>query len=357
MRPEAQQRPARPVMLDVARRAGVSLKTVSRVINEEPNVRPAVRNRVRAAIRALGYRPNSAARTLAARSSHVIGVVALGSALYGPASQMFGVERAAWQAGYSVVVSSLGETTTEELVRAVGELVDHGVDGIVIAAPVHVAPVAADELLQGIPAVSLDRFPDEMGLPAVLSDQRTGSRDATEHLLRLGHETVWHVAGPFSWHPTQERMTGWREALESAGIPVPEPVEGDWSAGTGYAIGRELAARPEVTAVFAANDHTAMGLMRAFFDAGRRIPDDVSIVGFDDVPEAEHLLIPLSTVRQDFEAATRRAVGELLSMLRADGRPAVPDLTFVPVELKIRASSGPPGGIRTQAPMTMADQE
>lgn len=342
------QKQGRPVMADVARHAGVSLKTVSRVVNGEPNVRPEVRDRVLAAVRELGYRPNAAARALAARRSRVIGAVIPGTAHFGPTSQLFGVERAAWEAGYSVVVSSTFEATPEELVRAVRELVNHGVDGIVLATPVHMAPIGTDDLLQQIPAVSLDRLPGDLVLPSVLPDQRGGARAATKHLLEQGHRTVWHVSGPRSWHSARERSDGWRDALEAAGAPVPDPFEGDWTPGQGYAAGRELVARGDVTAVFAANDQMAMGIMRAFYEAGRRIPQDVSVVGFDDVPEAEHLFIPLTTVRQDFGATGRRAVGELLAALRHDGpgdgsrssAPA-PEVT-VPVELVVRASSGPP---------------
>jgi DNA-binding LacI/PurR family transcriptional regulator len=177
-----------------------------------------------------------------------------------------------------------------------------------------------------------------------MPDQRGGARAASEHLLDLGHETVWHVSGPMSWHPARERADGWRDALVAAGASIPEPIEGDWTPGRGYAVGRQLVAQGDVTAVFAANDQMAMGIMRAFYEAGRRIPEDVSIVGFDDVPEAEHLFIPLTTVRQDFEATGRRAVAELLARLGPDGvgGSAPKDGVVIPVELVVRASSGPP---------------
>jgi LacI family transcriptional regulator len=338
-------------MADVARCAGVSLKTVSRVVNDEPNVRPELRERVLAAVRDLGYRPNAAARALAARRSRIIGAVTPGTAHFGPTSQLFGLERAAWEAGYSVVVSSTFEATPAELVRALRELVDHGVDGIVLAAPVHLAPLEADGLLQQVPVVALDRLAGNLDLPTVVPDQRGGARAATEHLLGLGHETVWHVSGPMSWTPARERADGWRAALEDAGAKVPEPLEGDWTPALGYAAGRELVARGDVTAVFAANDQMAMGVMRAFYEAGRQIPGEISIVGFDDIPEAEHLLIPLTTVRQDFGATGRRAVAELLSRLAPDvASDTVPDAglasdhdVVIPVELVVRASTAATG--------------
>ncbi len=352
----------RPVMADVARCAGVSLKTVSRVVNDEPNVRPELRERVLAAVRDLGYRPNAAARALAARRSRIIGAVTPGTAHFGPTSQLFGLERAAWEAGYSVVVSSTFEATPEELVRALRELVDHGVDGIVLAAPVHLAPVEADGLLQQVPVVALDRLAGNLDLPTVVPDQGGGARAATEHLLGLGHETVWHVSGPMSWTPARERADGWRGALEDAGAKVPEPLEGDWTPALGYAAGRELVAHGDVTAVFAANDQMAMGVMRAFYEVGRQIPGEVSIVGFDDIPEAEHLLIPLTTVRQDFGATGRRAVAELLSRLAPDvASDTVPDAglasdheVVIPVELVVRASSGPAADVPAAAASSTA---
>ncbi|HWS58240.1 MAG TPA: LacI family DNA-binding transcriptional regulator [Actinotalea sp.] len=329
---------AAPVMADVARLAGVSQKTVSRVVNDAPHVRGPVRDRVNAAIAELGYRPNAAARALVTQRSRVIGVVTPGTALYGPSAQLVGVERAAWQAGYRVVISSTVDASSQELVRAVRELLDHGVDGVVVASPVSTAAAPAD-LLRGVAAVSLDPVQGELGRTAVMVDQRSGARAVVEHLLALGHRTVWHVSGPPSWHAAAARRDAWRDALTAAGAPVPEPWVGDWSARAGYAAGLELAARPEVTAIFAANDQMALGVMRALFERGRRIPQDVSVAGFDDIPEAEYLQVPLTTVRLDFDAMARRAVAELLAAIRGDG-PAG-DAALFGVDLIVRASTGP----------------
>jgi DNA-binding LacI/PurR family transcriptional regulator len=329
----------RPVMTDVARLAGVSQKTVSRVINEGPNVRANVRERVNAAIEALGYRPNSAARALVTQRTRVIGIVTAGTALYGPSAQLFGVERAAWQAGYAVVIVSTADGSGDELGRAIDRLMGHGVDGIVLTGPVTVEGLAAN-IFRGIPAISVgDPVTGDFECPAVLADQRGGVVQATEHLLSLGHRTVWHVAGPVAWHAANARIAGWREALHRAGAPVHEPLAGDWTARAGYRAGLELAARPDVTAVFAANDQMAIGLMRAFNEKGRNIPADVSIVGFDDAPDSEFLMVPLTTVRQDFAAITLRAVTELVHAIAGDE--FTPGVTQIPTELVIRASSGP----------------
>lgn len=326
-------------MIDVARLAGVSQKTVSRVINNAPNVRANVRERVNAAVQALDYRPNSAARALVTRRTRVIGIVAPGTALYGPSAQVFGVERAAWEAGYSVEIVSTADSSGEELERAINRLIDHGVDGVVLTGPIPAALVTG--VFRGVPAISVsDPVTGDDEFPVVMIDQHQGALLATEHLLSLGHDTVWHIAGPVSWHSATVRAAGWRDALHRVGAPVYEPLTGDWTSRSGYYAGLELAERPDVTAVFVANDQMATGLMRAFNEKGRQIPADLSIVGFDDNPDSEFLMVPLTTVRQDYAAITDRAVAELVRAIA--GKEFSRGVMQVPVELVIRASSGPP---------------
>lgn len=342
----------RPVMTDVALLAGVSQKTVSRVINEAPNVSADVRERVNSAIEALGYRPNAAARALVTKATRVFGVVTPGTALYGPSAQLFGIERAAWEAGYSVVIVSTLDGSREELVRSIRQLVERDVNGLVLAGPITEETLPAG-LLRGIPAVSVgDPILGTFDCPAIVPDQAAGARMATQHLLDLGHRTVWHVAGPPSWYSATIRTKGWRDALAAAGALVHEPLVGDWTARAGYQAGLELAERPDMTAVFAANDQMATGLMRAFFEHGRHIPREVSIVGFDDAPDSEYLPVPLTTIRQDFATITGRAVATLINLI--ERRPAS-GITVLPVELITRGSSGPaprttPPGRRSIAP-------
>ena len=336
---DAERSTVRPVMTDVARLAGVSQKTVSRVINNAPNVSADVRDRVNASVVALGYRPNSAARALVTQRTRVIGILTPGTTLYGPSAQLFGVERAAWRAGYSVVIASTADSSGEEFGRAIDRLIDHGVDGIVLAGPIT-AEVLASDVFRSVPAISVgDPVTGDFGCPAVIADQRDGALRATQHLLSLGHRTVWHVAGPASWYSANARIKGWREALHRADAPVHEPMGGDWTARSGYRAGLELAEQPDVTAVFAANDQMATGLMRAFKEKGRQIPEDVSIVGFDDAPDSEFLMVPLTTVRQDFAAITDCAVTKLVRAM--SGQEFKPGVTRIPVHLVIRASSGP----------------
>jgi DNA-binding LacI/PurR family transcriptional regulator len=173
----------------------------------------------------------------------------------------------------------------------------------------------------------------------VAIDNLSGAAQATRHLLDLGHETVHHIAGPETWLDAQERVEGWRRALRFAGAPEPALLRGDWSARSGYEIGHQLAAMPEVTAVLCGNDPMALGLLRAFAEHGRRVPAEVSVVGFDDVPEAAFFLPPLTTVRQDFGELGRRALHLLLDRISGgDGdRPALP----IEPELVVRASAGP----------------
>jgi DNA-binding LacI/PurR family transcriptional regulator len=209
----------------------------------------------------------------------------------------------------------------------------------VLIAPMVSASAAVHGLPTGVPAVVVEPGSGG-GLPNVSVDQVAGARLAVEHLLGLGHETVAHIAGPRDWLEARDRVDGWRLALEAAGRRVPPVLAGDWSPRSGYEIGQSLADHPDVTAVFCANDHQALGLLRALHQRGVRVPEDVSVVGFDDIPEAEYFSPPLTTVRQDFDEVGRRCVAALLELLDADpsSRPAGPS----PVEptLVVRASSG-----------------
>jgi DNA-binding LacI/PurR family transcriptional regulator len=174
----------------------------------------------------------------------------------------------------------------------------------------------------------------------VAIDQREGAAMATRHLLDLGHHTVHHLAGPTNWLDATGRAEGWRTELQRAGRPVPPPLHGDWSARSGYAAGRALATDPDVTAIFCANDHMALGLLRAFHEAGRQVPGEVSIVGFDDIPESSYFTPPLSTVRQDFNELGRRSLQLLVGLLENPSAPPAEQVLIVP-DLIVRASARP----------------
>jgi DNA-binding LacI/PurR family transcriptional regulator len=309
-----------PVMADVARIAGVSHQTVSRVLNDHPNVRQATRERVLAAIRELGYRPNAAARTLVTRRTRTLGVISFNTTLYGPASMLYGIEQAARQDDYFVTVAALAALDRRSVLEAVDRLRDQAVEGIIVIAPQTTAVAALATVPADVALVAVG-CGTHASLRSVAVDNEAGAERATSYLLDLGHRTVHHLAGPKSWLDAQEREAGWRRTLERRGAPVTEPmVGGDWSARTGYEYGRRIAADPSVTAVFCANDHMALGLLRALQEAGRHVPDDISVVGFDDIPEAEFFGPPLTTVRQDFDEVGRRALRALVEAI--DSGPA-----------------------------------
>jgi DNA-binding LacI/PurR family transcriptional regulator len=326
-------------MSDVARLAGVSHQTVSRVINGSDHVREETRERVMVAMRQLDYRPNSVARALVTGRSKTFGVVSLDTTLYGPASTLFGIEQAAHEAGYFITIASMRTLDRDSVLGAIERLRNQGVDGIIVIAPQVAASRALLQVPPGVPLVALEAGPTD-AVPVASIDQRAGAVAATSHLLSLGHETVWHIAGPEDWVEAQERMAGWRETLEAAGIVAPEPLIGDWSPSAGYDFGRRLAARRDVTAIFVANDQMSLGVLRAMHEAGRAIPESISIVGFDDIDEAPYFTPPLTTVRQDFDEMGRRGLRLLLQTMEHSIWP--PPRLEVQPELVVRASTAPP---------------
>jgi DNA-binding LacI/PurR family transcriptional regulator len=325
-------------MADVARRAGVSHQTVSRVLNGHPNVSPETRADVLAAIRELGYRPNVAARTLVTGKTNVLGVISFDTTLYGPASMLYGIERAA-HPGYFVAIASLSAFDRQSLTEAADRLLDQAVAGIIVIAPHTDAAEALAGLAANVPLVAVGCGTD-VALPSVRIDNVAGAAMATRHLLDLGHQTVYHIGGPDSWVDARDRVDGWRQTLRAAGAREPEMLRGDWSARSGYEIGRQLAALPEVTAVFCANDPMALGFIRAAAERGRRLPRDISVVGFDDVPEAAYFWPTLTTVRQDFGALGAQALHLLVDQIAAGGE--VRPLPPIEPDFIVRSSSAPP---------------
>ena len=287
-------------------------------------------------MRKLEYRPNPVARALVTGRSRTLGVVSFDTTLYGPASTLFGIERAAHDAGYFVSIVSLRSLTPSSVVSAVERLREQGVDGILVIAPQESATQALLHLPEDVPVVAAEAGPDD-AVPRVAVDQIDGARLATTHLLELGHRTVWHISGPPDWLEAQDRVDGWRATLDAAGAPAPPVLVGDWSARAGYELGQELAANADVTAVFVANDQMALGLLRSLHEAGRRIPGDISVVGFDDIPEAAYFTPPLTTVRQNFNEMGRRSLLLLLDQIESGVRTPARE-TVVP-ELVVRAST------------------
>ena len=328
-------------MTDVATVAGVSHQTVSRVLNNHPNVSERTRVRVMAAIQELGYRPNRAAKTLATGRSQTLGVVAQGSTLFGPASLLAALGSASSEAGFTLNVAIVRQLDRGSFHDAVERHLDQRVAGIIVIAPVETASEAVRAMTDDVPLVMVDGDPT-LPRPLVTVDQAMGARLATQHLLDLGHPTVWHVSGPPEWFDSRGRVAGWRQTLLDASAEVPPPLSADWSAESGFQAGLILSRMPEVTAVFAANDHLALGVMSALHARGRRVPEDVSVVGFDDVPEAAYYQAPLTTVRPDFDQVARDALRLVLDQLTDAGQDS--SAVVVPPTLVERASTRPFGG-------------
>ena len=326
-------------MADVAAHAGVSHQTVSRVLNGVPGVRPGTALRVHESISELGYRRNMAAKMLASSRSRTIGVLTWGTSQFGPAQVLLGLEAAARAADYRLTPVTVTEMEPEGVKLAMDQLLEQGPEALIVVVPHQTVLRIAQEIDLGIPTVvvegDLSRTPLTAGV-----DNVQGGRIATRHLLDLGHETVVHLAGPPGWSEAAARIEGWRAELTEAALRVPAlRWGGDWSAESGYQAGRTLARERDVTAVFASNDQMALGLIAALREAGRRVPEDVSVVGFDDLPESAYFAPPLTTVRQDFGELGRRAMRLVERVLSGEESPAV---ELVPTTLVVRRSAAPP---------------
>ncbi|MFB6871789.1 LacI family DNA-binding transcriptional regulator [Streptomyces sp. NPDC056323] len=328
-------------MADVARVAGVSAQTVSRVSNGFPGVNEETRQRVLTAMKELGYRPNSAARALKRGEFRTIGVITFTLSTTGNMRTLEAIATSAAQEGYSVTLMPVAVPTQDEVRGAFSRLGELAVDAVIVIMEVHLLDSAPLSLPPHVKIVVADSDAGDR-YAVVDTDQAGGTRDAVQHLLGLGHHTVWHLAGPEASYAAQRRTDAWRRALEEAGRVPPPLVRGDWSAESGYRAGLHLADRSDCTAVFAANDQMALGLLRALHERGRKVPQDVSVIGFDDIPESGSFLPPLTTVHQDFAEVGRRCVESALRQVRQGGEER--GTTLVPTRLVVRDSTAPGRG-------------
>ncbi|MEP6479668.1 MAG: LacI family DNA-binding transcriptional regulator [Rhodoglobus sp.] len=327
-----------PSMADVAREAGVSGQTVSRVSTGRTNVDDETRNRVLAAMQKLGYRPNSAARALRSGQFKNIGVIMFTLSSFGNMRTLDSIAVAAAAAGYSITLIPVQRPTQGEVSIAFSRLSEQAVDGVIIIIEAHLLDEADVELPVGLPVVVVDSSA-RYQYPVVDTDQAEGARLATEHLLDHGHATVWHISGPRGSYSAERRLESWRETLEAKGRVVPPVVVGDWSAESGYRAGLQLAADGEATAIFAANDEMALGVLRALHERGVAVPGRVSVVGFDDMQASSSFWPPLTTVHQSFEDVGKHGVRELVKEIEEGSHTA--SSVLVPTRLVVRASSGP----------------
>ncbi len=332
----------KPSMYDVAAIAGVSHQTVSRVLNNHPSIRESTREKVLRAIDEVHYTPNSIARALATNRSHRIGALVDTPVHYGPNSTLRGFEEAAREVGYTVDAITVSDSSLSTAEDGVGHLLAHGVEGLCVIAPRLSSQDSVRAAIRQVPVVVVTAEAVSGQLTAAV-DQTAGSRMAVQHLVDLGHREIRHLSGPRDWLDARAREAEWRAVLAAAGLPAREPVEGDWTADFGYRYASESSEVDGATAIFAANDQMALGILHGLHARGLRVPQDISVVGYDDIPESRHFLPPLTTVRQDFHELGKLSVAMLMAALHGD---AEPRSQMIPPELVVRESTAPPAAGR-----------
>ncbi|WP_461165131.1 LacI family DNA-binding transcriptional regulator [Arthrobacter sp. R4-81] len=342
----AGDRKRRVSMADVAELAGVSSQTVSRVSNGSPDVIEATRQQVISAMNELGYRPNSAARALKRGSFRTIGVILFSLSSIGNVRTLEAIAVHAAKKDYAITLIPVTAPTQAEVQGAFSRMGELAVDGVIAIMEIHLLDAATVSVPPGVKVVVVDSNAGE-SYSVVDTDQADGAHKAVEHLLGLGHQTVWHVAGPEESFASGRRQQAWRETLLAHGKDLPPVVRGDWSAESGYQAGLWLAGQEGCTAVFTANDHMALGVLRAFREKGKAVPGDISLVGFDDVPEASSYSPPLTTVHQDFAQVGHRCVDDILHQIRSNS--TEPGMVLVPTSLVVRESTAAPRDLDVNA--------
>ncbi|HEX5858800.1 MAG TPA: LacI family DNA-binding transcriptional regulator [Microbacterium sp.] len=326
----------RPSIYDVALRAGVSHMTVSRVINDHPNIRASTRQRVKDVIAEVGYRPSPIAQALASRHSRRIGVIVDAADHYGPKHTLLAIEKAARGVGYTVATFSMSGWEEASVREALADLSRHGVDAVCMIAPRRSSLDALTAAPLAVPAIVIGDVDAGPALTTVAVDQGHGAALVADHLVVLGHRSMLHLSGPPDWIDASAREQSWRREMDARGL-VSQVVVGDWTSDSGYEIGARHPLVNHVTAIFASNDQMALGLLHGLSTRGIRVPQDLALVGYDDAPESRHLLPPLTTVRQDFDAAGTAALRAVLTAI--DGGSVEARQRVMP-QLVVRASSG-----------------
>ena len=324
----------RPSIRDVAAAAGVSYQTVSRVLNEPALVRPSTAERVQRVIRELGYRPSKAARSLVRRDSMTIGAVGIHGNLDGPIQTRGAIAGGARPRGYASASLAVRDDSEASMTEAREHLLNLGVDGVIVVAWTEAMMELALDFAKELPTCVVAEDDVPAGLARVHSDHVSGARQATEALLRAGRRRIGHLSGPATWAEAQSRVTGWREAGGEACGPL---VEAGWAPREGYdGVDRLLALDPHLDGIFAANDQVAVGALRRLQELGCSVPDDIAVVGYDDIDICPFQAVPLATVRQPF-GDVGSAVVDLLFQVMGGGPAA--SLTL-PSEFVWRESAG-----------------
>lgn len=304
----------KPSMFDVAARSGVSHQTVSRVLNNHKNVSDRTRKKVIKAMEELGYQPNLVARALVTGKTATIGVLSHNTTLFGPASTLHSVQSAAREQGYKTTIYSLKSEDKDSIITGIQHLKLDGVDGIVIIAPQIKGTKEVSDVIGRFPAVLVENESTE-SLPSVNVDQYFGAYELTKHLINLGHRKIAHISGPRHWYESQRRTKGYKKALSDFKLDTTFVWEGDWSAYSGYENTLKILKNKSITAIFAGNDAMALGGLKAIHESGLKVPSDVSMVGFDDLPESSFFSPALTTAKQDFHAVGIQALDILLGLI------------------------------------------
>jgi LacI family transcriptional regulator len=348
----------RMTIKEVAEAAGVSTQTVSRVLNNRPDVAPETFQRVQQVIKETGYAPNVLARSLIRGRTHTLGVVAYGLEYFGPSRVLTGIERQADEIGYSIFLNLLHQPETSDVAHLLNNLFARQVDGIIWAIPEigdNRSWAQAKSLDFPVPAIFVSGMTGQTSLPLVGVDNRAVGHLATEHLLAGGARRIGIITGPLKWWEAQQRQQGWRETLETHGLAVEDRLVavGDWNARSGeQGLYQLLAQCPDLDAVFASNDQMALGVLHGAHRLGRRVPEDLSVVGVDNIPESAHFWPPLTTVRQRLREAGAQAVQELHLMIQKAKQSqhgqngAIPNIALLQPELIVRESSRPSASSR-----------
>ena len=312
----------RPTIKQVAKAAGVSTQTVSRVINDRPDVAPETRERIMMTIDELGYQPSALARSLIQQRSYTLGVVTAGLTYIGPSRTLSGITSAAEAAGYSLLLKELSHFDADNLVPIFHALLSRHVDGVIWAVPEvgeNRSWINKRSIGPNLPIVYITMEP-KANISTVSVDNYLGGRMAMSHLIEQGYRNIGHISGPMDWWEARQRMLAWKDALREAGIETKEGhwAEGDWSSASGVqGIERLLEQYPNMDALFVGNDQMALGVIQVAYQKGLRIPEDLGVVGFDDIPESTYFNPPLTTIEQDQYTLGKVAVEEMIKIIEA----------------------------------------
>jgi LacI family repressor for deo operon, udp, cdd, tsx, nupC, and nupG len=328
-----------PTIYDVAELAGVSHQTVSRYLKDKATLKPATLERVEKALAELNYTPNLAARSLRSRELYRLVVIVPEASLYFPLRMLNGAAEVAHAAGFRIDVVAMEGTAQARASRLQGLLSGDDIAGILSFVPRPAKLGSTPDEAPNVPMVVAGEYDNRMRARGSLADG-TAAAKIVEHLASLGHRNFFHVAGPSAWPSARNRLAVYEETIAQLGLTSLGVAAGDWSSASGYAAGQDIAALPDVTAVVAANDTMAMGVIRALHEHGITVPDQISVFGWDDMAESKYFIPSISTVNMDVEALGARSMGELIARIRG-GEPTDDGLSLAPMELIFRESTGP----------------